>query len=152
MKISDKIFGVALILFAVCILIYSRFLPSLPGYAYGSGFFPSFTAVFILGGGCALVWRGIGSKMPLIILGEWTKSPLLVANICIIPLSLVFYILVSDKLGFLLTAFIMMFTTIWWLRRKIVSTLLISCLSAIVIYVFFAKLMLVPLPMGVLGI
>ncbi|GHV47589.1 hypothetical protein FACS1894204_11140 [Synergistales bacterium] len=151
MKISDAVFGVCLMLFAGFILIYSRTLPSLPGYAYGSGFFPSFTAIFILGGGIALLVRGLRVRAPLIVMGEWTRSPRLVSNICLIPLNLVFYILASDYLGFVLTSFIMLSVTIWWLRKKILSTVIVSALSAIIIYAFFGRLMLVPLSPGILG-
>lgn len=152
MKISDAIFGVVLITFAVFVLIYSRTLPSLPGYAYGSGFFPSLTAIFVMGGGILLLIRGVVAKQPLLVLGEWTKSRKLVSNICLIPLNLFFYIVASDKLGFVPTAFLMMFFTIWWLEKKVVSTLIISAVSSVLIYAFFAKLMLVPLPAGIFGI
>ena len=151
MKISDTIFGIILTAFAVFVLAYSQSLPSLPGYAYGSGFFPSFSAVFILGGGILLLIRGIRDKKPWLVLGEWTKIPRLVANICIIPLSLVFYIFASEWLGFVLTSFLLMSVMIWWLRGKIVSAVVISAVTAILIYVFLAKLMLVPLPTGILG-
>ncbi|MDL2297650.1 tripartite tricarboxylate transporter TctB family protein [Synergistaceae bacterium OttesenSCG-928-D05] len=152
MKISDAIFGIILIVFSVLVLIYSRTLPSLPGYAYGSGFFPSLTAIFILGGGILLLVRGVRAKQPLLVLGAWTKSPKLISNICLIPLNLVFYILVSDKLGFILTTFLMMTATIWWLRKKVASTIIVAAVSAVITYAFFAKLMLVPLPAGIFGI
>ena len=152
MKISDTVFGIFLVVFGAFVLIYSRTLPSLPGYAYGSGFFPSFSAVFILAGGIALTVRGLRAHQPPIVLGEWTKSSRLVANICVIPLNLVFYIVASNTLGFVLTSFLMMSFTIWWLRRKVTSTLIVSGVGSLLIYLFFAKLMLVPLPAGLLGI
>lgn len=152
MKISDAVFGVCLVVMAVWILLYARTLPALPGYAYGSGFFPSFSALFILGGGIALTLRGLREHQPVLVLGEWTKSPRLIANICVIPLNLVFYMLASGRLGFMLTSFLMMSFTIWWLRRKVLSTLIVAAVGSVAIYAFFAKLMLVPLPSGILGI
>lgn len=152
MKISDAVFGIILIVFSVFVLIYSRTLPTLPGYAYGSGFFPSFAAFFVLGGGSILLVRGIRAKQTAMVLGEWTKSRRLVLNLCLIPLNLVFYMAASETLGFVLTSFIMMFSTIWWLRRKVVSTFFVSSVSALLIYGFFAKLMFVPLSAGFLGI
>jgi putative tricarboxylic transport membrane protein len=106
----------------------------------------------MLGGGIVLLAGGLRSKAPLIVMGEWAKSPRLVANICLIPLNLVFYMLTVDTLGFVVTSFAMMTATIWWLRRKVFSTLLVSALTAIFIYLFFAKLMLVPLPEGLIGL
>ena len=42
--------------------------------------------------------------------------------------------------------------TIWWLRRKLKSSLIVAVVSSILIYVFFSKIMLVPLPAGFLGL
>lgn len=152
MKISDKIFGSILICFSIFVLIYSRSLPTLPGYKYGAGFFPSVSAVFILGCGVILLVRGIRIKDRLIVFGEWTRSPTLVANICLIPGSIVFYMLVSDFLGFVPTVIVMTTFTIWWLRKKFVSSFIVTSISAVFIYVFFSKIMLVPLPTGFLGL
>ena len=152
MKISDRIFGIILICFSIFVLIYSRSLPSLPGYKYGSGFFPSFSAIFILGCGILLLVRGVRLKDKLLVLGDWTKSPTLVANICLIPASVVFYILVVNYIGFVPTVIVMTTFTIWWLRRKFVSSLVITTISAVIVYIFFSKIMLVPLPAGFLGL
>ncbi|MEG1824154.1 MAG: tripartite tricarboxylate transporter TctB family protein [Cloacibacillus sp.] len=152
MKISDKIFGMVLVCFSLFVLVYARSLPSLPGYAYGSGFFPAVAAVFILGCGVMLILRGLKTKDKLVVLGEWTKSPTLVANICLIPANLVFYMLVSTLLGFVPTVIIMITFTIWWLRRKLKSSFIVAVASSLLIYVFFSKIMLVPLPAGFIGL
>ncbi len=152
MKISDKIFGAVLICFSLFILVYARTLPTLPGQNYGAGFFPATAAIFILGCGIILLVRGIKKRDKLLVLGEWTKSPTLVANICLIPANLIFYMLASSALGFVLTVIIMLTFTIWWLRRKFKSSFIVAVTSAILIYVFFSKIMLVPLPAGFLGL
>ena len=152
MKISDKVFGAVLIVFSIAVLVHSRSLPVLPGYKYGAGFFPAFSAIFLLGSGLVLFFRNFRAKTALIKFGEWTKSPTLVANICVIPLNLVFYMMFANLLGFVLTASIMTTFTIWWLRRKFLSSLIVAASTAIVTYIFFAKIMLVPLPAGILGL
>ena len=88
----------------------------------------------------------------LVVLGEWTKSPKLVSNICLIPGSLVFYMLVSNLLGFIVTVIVMLTFTIWWLRGHLLSAFVVSVASAVSVYAFFSKLMLVPLPAGIFGI
>ena len=152
MKISDKIFGAVLICFSLFVLVYARSLPTLPGQNYGSGFFPATAAIFTLGCGGILLVRGMKKKDKMLVLGEWTKSPVLVANICLIPANLIFYMLVSDVLGFMPTVIIMLTFTIWWLRRKLKSSFIVAVVSSILIYVFFSKIMLVPLPAGFLGL
>jgi len=152
MKISDKVFGAVLIIFSLAVLVHSRSLPVLPGYKYGAGFFPAFASVFLLGSGLVLFFRNFKVKTAMVQLGEWTKSPVLVANICIIPLNLVFYMVFANLLGFVLTATTMTTFTIWWLRRKFLSSFLVAASTAVFTYVFFAKIMLVPLPAGILGL
>ena len=153
MKINDKIFGILLICFAVFVWMYSMTLPSLPGQKYGAGFFPAFTSIFIFGCGVLLFIRGLKQEKGwLVVLGEWTKSPKLVYNICLIPGSLVFYMLVSNLLGFIVTVIVMLTFTIWWLRGHLLSAFVVSVASAVSVYAFFSKLMLVPLPAGIFGI
>ncbi|NLA91542.1 MAG: tripartite tricarboxylate transporter TctB family protein [Synergistaceae bacterium] len=152
MKINDKVFGAVLIVFSIAVLVYSRSLPVLPGYKYGAGFFPAFTSIFLLGSGLVLFFRNFRAKSALIKFGEWTKSPALVANISVIPLNLVFYMAFANLLGFVLTTTIMTTFTIWWLRRKLVSSFVVAGSTAILAYIFFAKIMLVPLPAGILGL
>ena len=152
MKISDKVFGAVLIVFSLAVLVHSRSLPVLPGYKYGAGFFPAFTAIFLLGSGLTLFFRNFRVKTALVQLGEWTRSRALVANICVIPLNLVFYMIFANLLGFVLTATVMTTFTIWWLRRKLLSSFVVAASTAVLTYVFFAKIMLVPLPAGILGL
>ena len=153
MKINDKIFGILLICFAVFVWMYSMTLPSLPGQKYGAGFFPAFTSIFIFGCGVLLFIRGLKQEKGwLVVLGEWTTSPKLVSNICLIPGSLVFYMLVSNLLGFIVTVIVMLTFTIWWLRGHLLSAFVVSVASAVSVYAFFSKLMLVPLPAGIFGI
>ena len=139
MKISDKIFGAVLICFSLFVLVYARSLPTLPGQNYGSGFFPATAAIFTLGCGGILLVRGMKKKDKMLVLGEWTKSPVLVANICLIPANLIFYMLVSDILGFMPTVIIMLTFTIWWLRRKLKSSFIVAVVSSILITYFFQK-------------
>lgn len=153
MKINDKIFGILLICLAVFVWMYSMTLPSLPGQKYGAGFFPAFTSIFIFGCGILLFIRGFKQEKGwLVVLGEWTKSPKLVSNICLIPGNLVFYMLVSNMLGFMLTVVVMLTFTIWWLRGHLLSAFVVAAASALSIYAFFSKLMLVPLPTGIFGL
>ncbi len=152
MRISDTIFGAVLMCLAAGVWTYSMTLPPLPGQSYGAGFFPAFTSLFIFGCGVSLLIRGLKEKGRLVVFGEWTKSPKLVSNICLIPANLVFYMVFSNLLGFILTVTVMVTFTIWWLRGNFMSSFVVSIATAVSAYVFFAKLMLVPLPAGIFGI
>lgn len=151
MKFNDAVFGIFFLVFSSLVLLYSRSLPSLPGYAYGSGFFPAITGVALFICGLFLTARGIRSKEKILVFGDWVRSPKLISNIVLIPLNLVFYIIFANKLGFILTVIAMLTVTIWWLRGKLLSTATVSVCIALFAYLFFYKLMMVPLPVGVLG-
>ena len=151
MKFNDAIPGALLFLFSGFILVNARSLPSLPGYAYGSGFFPAITAVALMICSVMLIAKGFFSKAKPVVLGDWVKSPKLISNIVLIPLNLVFYMLFANGLGFILTSTIMLIATIWWLRGHIVSTAITSVCVSLFAYGFFYKLMTVPLPRGLFG-
>ena len=151
MKFNDVIPGVLLFLFSSFVMVNARSLPSLPGYAYSAGFFPTITAAALMICSVMLIVKGIYSKAKLVVLGDWVKSPKLISNIVLIPLNLVFYIAFANKLGFILTSTIMLIVTIWWLRGKIVSTAITSVCVSLFAYGFFYKMMMVPLPPGLFG-
>lgn len=151
MRFNDAIPGALLFLFSSFVLVNARSLPSLPGYEYGAGFFPTITAIALMICSVMLIVKGAYSKAKLLVLGDWIKSPKLVSNIVLIPMNLVFYIVFANRLGFILTSMIMLIATIWWLRGKIVSTVITSVCVSLFAYVFFYKLMTVPLPPGLLS-
>ncbi|MDR1732484.1 MAG: tripartite tricarboxylate transporter TctB family protein [Synergistaceae bacterium] len=151
MKFNDAVFGIFFLIFSTLIMIRAHSLPSLPNYAYGAGFFPALTAAAMFVCGALLTVRGLKSGVRVFTPGEWMKSPKLVSNLLLVPLNLLFYIFFANRLGFLLTGIIMLTCTIGWLRRRLLSTLVISLCLTIFAYAFFYRLMMVPLPAGILG-
>ena len=67
---------------------------------------------------------------------------------------LVFYINVSDWLGFLITGFLSLLAMLLWLRgpRYWLSSLAISAICVITLQAFFGHLLRVPLPWGLLQV
>ena len=64
--------------------------------------------------------------------------------------SVVFYILVSDTLGFLITALVMMMTLFRSLHVAWGRSVLWAVVATVVVHFAFYKLLRVPLPWGVL--
>lgn len=154
MKVNDALIGAFLVLFAGAIFLLTRDFPPMPGQPYSGALFPRVIATcFALAGGWLVlkrVWdRG---REPWVKLAAWTGSAYHVASFALIVGGLVFYILVSDTLGFIITAFILLMVLFLWLRgpRTIVSSLAISAVSVLVIHQFFSNLLRVPLPWGIL--
>lgn len=151
MKFNDVVPGVLMFLFSIFILISAKDLPSLPGYEYGAGFFPSLVALALLISSVILIVKGVRSRAKIMVLGDWVRSPKLVSNIVLIPLNLVFYIVFVEKIGFILTSTTMLTVTIWWLRGRLLSTVITSVCVSLFAYGFFYKFMAVPLPQGLFG-
>ena len=64
--------------------------------------------------------------------------------------SNVFYLLVVDRLGFLLTAFVYLAALMWVLRVRLAVAVPVAFIMALAIHYAFYKLLRVPLPWGVL--
>ena len=63
---------------------------------------------------------------------------------------MLFYILASETLGFIPTAFLMVFVIIIRLRGRWLSSAVISGAVTMVVHYIFYSLLLVPLPWGML--
>ncbi|MCJ7829860.1 MAG: tripartite tricarboxylate transporter TctB family protein, partial [Desulfobacterales bacterium] len=72
-------------------------------------------------------------------------------NILLILGAIVFYILLSDFLGFLITSFIVLLGLMQRLNVSTVWSLTMSAAVTLAIYGLFAKILLVALPWGLWG-
>ena len=153
MRVNDAVIGVVLVLFALAMILHTRTFPAMPGQDYGPALFPVLIGVGFLICGAILIAGGIGRLRaePLFAGAEWLRSrPHLVDFFAVIG-GLVVYILISDWLGFVPTAFLLLFG---WLLRfrggKPLSSAVIALLATLVVNYAFTQLLLVPLPLGLL--
>jgi putative tricarboxylic transport membrane protein len=104
--------------------------------------------------GAILIVRGIRARESVAWAEpfDWMRSPMHIANFLLVVGALIFYILVSDALGFAITAFITLYALLFWLRGRQfwLSSAAISLVSVIVLQQFFGQFLRVPLPWGVL--
>jgi len=153
-KVNDAISGALFVAVAGLIFLFTSHFRSMPGQDYGAAFFPRTIAVLMALLGAALIAKGIRQHRasPWVETLEWMHSPRHVANILLVLAVLVFYILVSDKLGFAITAFISLYALLLWLRglQFWLSSAAITLASTIVIQQFFGQFLRVPLPWGIL--
>lgn len=154
MKVNDAISGVVLILLAGLVYYLTRDFPAMPGQPYGPALFPRLIAVLMALTGAVLVLAGARRRReaPAVVFGDWVRSPGHIANLFAVILAVIFYILASHRLGFLLTSFIILSALLLVLRgkRHIWSSTAISAVTTVVIQQFFGQLLRVPLPWGVL--
>ena len=69
-------------------------------------------------------------------------------NILFVIVLIIFYGLAVETLGFLLCMVIILLALMLMLKTSLVKALIVSVCATIVIYLIFAKGLLVPLPVG----
>ena len=152
MRLNDAVFGVLLIVFAIAEIAHTRTFPSLHGQAYGPDLFPIMIGVGFLITGAILTWQGLAQRagQPLLEVGPWAEDRRNVVSFALVLLALLFYIVASDWLGFIPTAFIIMLVLLKSFGSGLVTAVVIAALTTLGIQALFARVLLVPLPWGLL--
>lgn len=154
MKANDAITGGIFLAVAIFAFVYAGTFNSLPGVKYGPDLFPRLVAVVMGLGGFLLIFSALrpAGRQPLLRIAQWARMPRSYFIIGAVLGSIVFYILLSEVLGFLLTGVVMLSALLVATRgvSKAVSSLLISASVVVLLYLIFARLLRVPLPMGYL--
>ncbi len=152
MRLNDAVFGVLLIVFAIAEIAYARTFPSLYGQDYGPALFPSLIGVGFLITGAILTIQGLMQRAgaPLVQLGAWAADRRNVVNFALVLLALLFYIVASGWLGFIPTSLIIMVVLLKSFGSGLVTALVIATLTTLGMHALFARVLLVPLPWGLL--
>jgi putative tricarboxylic transport membrane protein len=168
MKVSDRITGLILVILGGFVYWGGSKLPPVPGQQVGPDVFPMVigAALVICG---LLIAFGIGrtfeedekivldesgnvaevqtlskpqSRFEVFIGGGW--------KILVPPMALFFYYFASEKLGFWITAALMIFALSKSQGASLKAALVLTAMAPAVIHLIFFKLLRVPLPMGFL--
>jgi len=150
MRLNDALLGALLLGLVGWVWWLTTFFPAFPGQDYGPNLFPRILAIGI--GVCAalLVLRGLRARGRLVTFEGWVREPARLISFLAIPGSALFYILVSEFLGFIPTAFIMLLGLFLWFSARPVVALPVAAGMTLVVHYFFAGLMRVPLPRGLM--
>jgi putative tricarboxylic transport membrane protein len=152
-RINDAVIGAVLVLFALAMMWHTLTFPAMPGQDYGPALFPVLIGIGFLITGLILIVSGLQRRKtePWFAGGEWLRSPRHVLGFLAVIGGLVAYILVSDWLGFIPTALLLLFGWLVLFRNgKPVSSLVIALAVTLVVNYAFSQLLLVPLPLGLL--
>ena len=150
MRLNDALLGAILLGFAGWVWWLTGFFPAFPGQDYGPNLFPRILAAGIAACGAALVLRGARARGPLLVLEGWTREPARLVSFLLMPGAVLAYILVSDALGFIPTAFAILLILALWFRARPVVALPVAAGMTLLVHWFFAGLMRIPLPRGIL--
>ena len=152
MKFNDTLSGAALLALALAILFTIQSYPTIPGQNIGPAAFPGLLASLLAVCSVLLIIKGLRNKeqQAWIALGDWMQSSFHARNFVITIACLVYYIVLSDKLGFLICASTILIAMFWALEVKKTWIVPIAVLVTLVIHTVFYKGLRVPLPWGVL--
>jgi putative tricarboxylic transport membrane protein len=104
--------------------------------------------------GAVLLVRGLrerrASGVPWLEWPEWLAHRPQVIALAVLAAVNVMYLLVVDRLGFVLTGIVYLTALMWVLRVRFGRALLIAVAMTLAIHYCFYKLLKVPLPWGIL--
>ena len=149
MQRTDRWLGLALALLAAAVLWSARTFPAVPGQKLGAGFLPTLVGSALLLCGVALLvrsWRAErrAAAAPLPRAAEQIGSAMALVGV------IAGYILLADRLGFLIVAPLALLASFRSLRVAWRPSLGWALGGTLVVHVAFYKLLRVPLPWGVL--
>jgi len=151
MRINNMLIGLAAVFLGILVFSSGYRMPALPHLRFGPGFFPCLVGIGLALTGMGLIVQRLGRPGSG---GPWFEAePELRTAKAIIGLLLmlggvVIYIVVSEEVGFLLTAGLILWVDLWWFWRRPIAAIFLSAAAVLFIQIFFGSFMMVPLPMG----
>ncbi|PTM41053.1 tripartite tricarboxylate transporter TctB family protein [Bosea sp. 124] len=151
MRFNDAVVGVAFLLLAGAMIAMTFTFPPFPGQKYGPSLFPRILGAGIILCSLLLILRERrGERRPWLVLDDWTGQPRRLASFALMLAAMVFYLLASEPLGFIPTAFLIQLGLFLWFGVRPVTALIVAICMTIAVQYFFGNLMRVPLPRGIL--
>jgi putative tricarboxylic transport membrane protein len=157
MRLSDRVTGLFLVGLGSISAYGGSLLPPVPGQPVGPNVFPLVIGIGIAICGLMIAF-GIGhtfeEEEEIIPLegGEAAapKNAFYGLRALLPPALLMFYVLAADRLGFIITAALIVLATSTALGARLKLSVPLALLAPIGIHLIFAKLLRVPLPGGLL--
>lgn len=152
MKISDRLTGCFLLLFATAILFEASSFPVIPGQSIGSGLLPKIVAFGLILCAGILIFSDLAKapRAKLVEAGDWISDPVRLLRIAIAVIGPALFIPFLDVIGFPALAISVLLAFLLSLRVNIVTAVLVSVVASLAIHTLFSKVFLVPLPWGIL--
>ena len=150
MRFNDAVLGTAFLLLAGVMIAITFSFPAFPGQNYGPNLFPRIIGGGIVGCSLLLILRGWRGGLPWLVLEDWAKRPARLASFALMIAAMVFYLLASETLGFIPTAFLIQLVLFLWFGVRPLTAFIVASVMTLAVQYFFGSLMRVPLPRGIL--
>jgi putative tricarboxylic transport membrane protein len=150
MKLNDAISGALLLALSIAIFVAIQSFPKIPGQNIGPGAFPGLLAFLLAVCAVILIIRGLKERLGgrWFTPGAWLQSPAHLRNFLVTVGSLLFYIALSNTLGFLFCGVVVLCAMMWTLGVRPPVFIPIALVATLVIHTIFYKALRVPLPWG----
>ena len=150
MGTRDYIGGGIFIALGVFIWSLTMQFPSLDAGHPGPALFPRVLGTLFIFFGSMVVWKGHKTR------GEQEESirqegSLNYFNPILVIILIAAFIVLANKLGFIITGVAILFILMMKLRVSLLKRSLVSALLVCFVYFIFSKILRVPLPIGLLG-
>lgn len=152
MRCNDAVFGCVFIVFALAVIAHARTFPSLHGQAYGPDLFPTLISAGLIASGLVLVARGLISRQttPLFNAHSWAGNRSAQINLLLMITSVLVFILLADTIGFIFLAVPILIVLAYRFGVPLIYAVLLSVVTTFIIHTLFVRILLVPLPRGLL--
>lgn len=153
MKINDVLSGALLGAFGIAVLAGAQGFPDIPGQRIGPRVFPEMVAAGLLICAALLVRRGLSTLASegWVRLPDWLGHRRATLGFLLIPVSLAFYVAMSEQLGFIPTSIVLLLAMFLAFGVHWRSALLVALPGTLIIHFLFYKMLKVPLPWGLLS-
>jgi putative tricarboxylic transport membrane protein len=158
MRLPDRVTGLFLVGLGSLAAYGGSLLPPVPGQPVGPNVFPIVIGIGLAVCGLMIAF-GIGhtfeeaEELVPFEPGQQAAAPrgkLYGLRALLPPALLLFYVLVADRLGFILTAGLIVLATSTALGARLKLSVPLAILAPIGVHLIFAKLLRVPLPIGLI--
>ncbi len=153
MKINDLMLGILLLLFCTIGLLYTNLtFPMQDDGMPGPASFPN--VIFSLLTLCSLILivRCLLSRKKVPAIAFPNLDLMGAVSIIVLLLFILSYIFYSEEIGFIPLSLCIVFFLSLWLKVNWKVCLISAVITTAVIYLVFVKILLVPLPMGIINI
>jgi putative tricarboxylic transport membrane protein len=151
MKINDLLSGILVGASGAAIYLHARSFPPMPGQDVGPNMFPQLIATGMMICAAILVVRGfstVGTE-GWIALPDWLGWNRITLGFMAVPVVLVGYVALSERLGFIPTAVLLLMALFLVFGVRWRMALVVAIVGSLSIHYAFYKLLKVPLPWGI---
>jgi putative tricarboxylic transport membrane protein len=150
-RLNDAILGCVFLVVALLVFWQAQAMPQLANQPFGAGTFPMIIAAMMGSGGLVLIASGARARDGgMVTLAPWLKSRGGLLRVLSVPVFVAIYALLSDFIGFPLLVPPLLASQLWITTRQPLLSVVVALAATGAIWLIFARILLVPLPLGLL--